>query len=61
MGNLGIEPRTYRLKADYSTIELVALQVQFYYNSKRLFFTNLKKGKNFFIQKNTLKKRECNK
>jgi hypothetical protein len=25
MGNLGIEPRTYRLKAEYSTIELVTL------------------------------------
>ncbi len=24
MGYLGIEPRTYRLKAEYSTIELVA-------------------------------------
>ena len=25
MGHLGIEPRTYRLKAEYSTVELVAL------------------------------------
>ena len=25
MGYLGLEPRTYRLKADYSTIELVTL------------------------------------
>ena len=25
MGYLGLEPRTYRLKAEYSTIELAAL------------------------------------
>ena len=25
MGHLGIEPRTYQLKAEYSTIELVTL------------------------------------
>jgi len=25
MGHLGIEPRTYQLKAEYSTVELVAL------------------------------------
>ena len=25
MGYLGLEPRTYRLKAEYSTIELVTL------------------------------------
>jgi hypothetical protein len=25
MGHLGIEPRTFRLKAEYSTIELVTL------------------------------------
>ena len=32
MGDLGIEPRTYRLKAEYSTIELVALKTQLNYN-----------------------------
>ena len=28
MGYLGLEPRTYRLKAEYSTIELVTLRNQ---------------------------------
>jgi len=27
LGHLGIEPRTYRLKAEYSTVELVALSL----------------------------------
>jgi len=27
MGHLGIEPRAYRLKAEYSTVELVTLTV----------------------------------
>ncbi len=29
MGYLGLEPRTYRLKAEYSTIELVTQQYFF--------------------------------
>ena len=28
MGYLGLEPRTYRLKAEYSTIELVTLRAR---------------------------------
>jgi hypothetical protein len=31
MGHLGIEPRTYRLKAEYSTIELVTLEARYTY------------------------------
>lgn len=27
MSDLGVEPKTYRLKADYSTIELIALEL----------------------------------
>jgi hypothetical protein len=33
MGYLGLEPRTYRLKAEYSTIELATLIVIFLLNS----------------------------
>ena len=29
MGYLGLEPRTYRLKAEYSTIELATLVIKF--------------------------------
>ena len=32
MGSLGIEPRAYQLKAEYSTIELATLLNSFYYN-----------------------------
>ncbi len=34
MGYLGIEPRAYQLKADYSTIELVTLLLCPYYNKE---------------------------
>ena len=33
MGYLGFEPRTYRLKAEYSTIELVTLLVNIDYHN----------------------------
>ena len=33
MGYLGIEPRAFRLKAEYSTIELVTLSTRLKYNS----------------------------
>lgn len=47
MGYLGLEPRTYRLKAEYSTIELVTLFC--------LLFIIVMKGRNklvFFFRKN---------
>ena len=31
MGYLGLEPRTYRLKAEYSTIELVTLILTYFF------------------------------
>ena len=61
MGHLGIEPRTYRLKAEYSTIELVALKIQINYNScyacfTKLFFLQLKKKESLFLNC-----KQCNK
>ena len=32
MGHLGIEPRAFRLKAEYSTIELVTPLIKFNYS-----------------------------
>jgi hypothetical protein len=32
VGHLGFEPRTYQLKAEYSTIELMTLLYDLYYN-----------------------------
>ena len=37
LGYLGLEPRTYRLKAEYSTIEL-ATQLTLAYNDKWIYF-----------------------
>jgi hypothetical protein len=42
MGYLGLEPRTYRLKAEYSTIELVTLFLLIfihYYTNETVLFT----------------------
>ena len=46
MGYLGIEPRTYQLKAEYSTIELVTLIYDFNYKEESGIFA---KSKRFFL------------
>ena len=40
MGHLGFEPRTYQLKAEYSTIELMTLLYNLYYNILLLILGN---------------------
>ena len=44
MGDLGIEPRTYRLKAEYSTIELVTRIFKDHYNCYSLEIAKKKKS-----------------
>jgi len=41
MGHLGIEPRTYQLKAEYSTIELVTLTCRVNYKEIIKFYAKL--------------------
>ena len=41
MGHLGIEPRTYQLKAEYSTIELVTLICRINYKEIIKFYAKL--------------------
>ena len=41
LGYLGLEPRTYRLKAEYSTIELVTLKSQELYLIKYFYYIQI--------------------
>ena len=46
MGYLGFEPRTIRLKAEYSTVELVTLypddlSISYIYDSNHRYFSNI--------------------
>lgn len=61
MSYLGIEPRTYRLKAEYSTIELVTLSsislfiIQYNIkNENNLYFLIFKKNKKLIMNLNAL-------
>ncbi len=61
MSHLGLEPRTYRLKAEYSTIELVTLSsislfiIQYNIkNENNLYFLIFKKNKKLIMNLNAL-------
>ncbi len=61
MSHLGLEPRTYRLKSEYSTIELVTLSsislfiIQYNIkNENNLYFLIFKKNKKLIMNLNAL-------